>query len=103
MTITLTQDRLKRMIDAGFRGTCRPAERTAELKRRLKGVDTITIGRMEQVFFGLADRTRLMILELLAKEELCECEITAALDVIAAKYVPSSRHSRKGWLDCSQA
>jgi ArsR family transcriptional regulator len=36
---------------------------------------------MEQVFFGLADKTRLMMLELLAKEELCSCEITAALDL----------------------
>jgi DNA-binding transcriptional ArsR family regulator len=31
------------------------------------------------VFFGLADRTRLMILRLLSDEELCSCEIMAAL------------------------
>jgi len=36
---------------------------------------------MEQAFFGLADKTRLMMLELLTKEELCSCEITAALDL----------------------
>ncbi len=44
-------------------------------------MDVLTVARMEQVFFGLADKTRLMILELLAKEELCSCEITAALDL----------------------
>ena len=39
------------------------------------------IKRLEQVFFGLADKTRLMMLELLADEELCSCEIMAALDL----------------------
>jgi ArsR family transcriptional regulator len=81
MSITVTQDRLERLIDAGLRGSCRPAERTIQLKRRLKDVDTIAVARLEQAFFGLADKTRLMILELLAKEELCECEITTALGV----------------------
>ncbi len=81
MGITITQDRLGRLIDAGLRGSCRPAKRPAQLKRMLKEVDTITLARLEQVFFGLADKTRLMILELLAKEELCECEITTALGV----------------------
>jgi ArsR family transcriptional regulator len=33
------------------------------------------------VFFGYADKTRLMILELLADEELCSCEIMVALDL----------------------
>jgi ArsR family transcriptional regulator len=36
---------------------------------------------MERVFFGLADQTRVMILELLTDEELCSCEITAALQL----------------------
>jgi ArsR family transcriptional regulator len=33
------------------------------------------------MFFGYADKTRLMILELLTDEELCSCEIMAALDL----------------------
>jgi ArsR family transcriptional regulator len=37
--------------------------------------------RLEEVFFGLADNTRLRILQLLAKEELCACEVMAALDL----------------------
>ena len=35
--------------------------------------------RLEEVFFGLADSTRLKILQLLAREELCACEVMAAL------------------------
>jgi ArsR family transcriptional regulator len=42
-------------------------------------VDGQKIRRLEQVFFGLADKTRLMILELLKGEELCSCEIMAGL------------------------
>jgi ArsR family transcriptional regulator len=51
------------------------------LKKKANKVDSLRIRRLEQVFFGLADRTRLMILELLADEELCSCEIMAALDL----------------------
>jgi ArsR family transcriptional regulator len=51
------------------------------LKKKANKVDSLRIRRLEQVFFGLADETRLMILELLADEELCSCEIMAALDL----------------------
>jgi ArsR family transcriptional regulator len=44
-------------------------------------VDGQKIRRLEQVFFGLADKTRLMILELLKGEELCSCEIMAGLEL----------------------
>lgn len=81
MSVTLTHDRLKRLVDSGRRGMCRPAERVSQLKRKVKEVGDPKIARMEQLFFGLADKTRLMILELLADEELCSCEITAALDL----------------------
>jgi ArsR family transcriptional regulator len=36
---------------------------------------------LEAVFSALADNTRLRILQLLAKEELCACEVMAALDL----------------------
>ena len=81
MSIAVTEDRLRRLVSSGLRGVCRPAERISQLKARVRKVDPLTVARMEQVFFGLADKTRLMILELLAKEELCSCEITAALDL----------------------
>jgi len=81
MSIAVTEDRLRRLVGSGLRGICRPAERISQLKGRARKVDVLTVARMEQVFFGLADKTRLMMLELLAKEELCSCEITAALDL----------------------
>src|SRR3989304_1067876 len=79
MSVALTQDRLKRLMDSGLRGTCRPSERMSQLKKKVNRVDPLAIKRLEQVFFSYADKTRLMILELLADEELCSCEIMAAL------------------------
>ena len=79
MSIVLTQDRLKRLMDSGLRGTCRPSERMSQLKKKVNRVDPLAIKRLEQVFFSYADKTRLIILELLADEELCSCEIMAAL------------------------
>jgi len=70
---------LKRLMDSGLRGTCRPSERMSQLKKKVNRVDPLAIKRLEQVFFSYADKTRLMILELLADEELCSCEIMAAL------------------------
>ena len=81
MSIVLTQDRLKRLVDSGLRGACRPSERLSQLKKKTSRLDHMRIKRLEQVFFGLADKTRLMMLELLADEELCSCEIMAALDL----------------------
>lgn len=81
MAIAVAEDRLRRLVSSGLRGMCRPAERISQLRGRTRKIDVTTIARMEQVFFGLADKTRLMMLELLAKEELCSCEITAALDL----------------------
>ena len=80
MSVTVTHDRIRRLVDSGFRGTCRPAERVSQLKRKVNAADDLKIARMERLFFGLADRTRLLILQLLENEELCACEITAALD-----------------------
>ena len=79
MSVALTQDRLKRLMDSGLRGTCRPSERLSQLKKKVNRIDPLAIKRLEQVFFSYADKTRLMILELLADEELCSCEIMAAL------------------------
>jgi len=81
MSVTLAQERLKRLADSGLRGQCRPSERLSELRKRLEQVDEHTIARLEQIFFGLADRTRLRIVELLTNEELCACEVMAALNL----------------------
>jgi DNA-binding transcriptional ArsR family regulator len=81
LSVAVTQDRLKRLVDSGLRGACRPSERLSQLKRKAGEIGDPRIKRLEQTFFGLADKTRLMILELLADEELCSCEIMAALDL----------------------
>jgi len=81
MTVSVMQDRVKRLVDSGLRGTCRPSDRIAQLEKRAGQVDGQKIRRLEQVFFGLADKTRLMILELLKGEELCSCEIMAGLEL----------------------
>jgi len=81
MSVTLTEDRLRRLVDSGLRGSCRPSERVSQLRKRAKQTDDLTLRRLEAVFFGLADTTRLKILKLLGNEELCACEVMAALDL----------------------
>jgi len=79
--IVMQRDRLKRLMGSGLRGMCRSAERVSVLRKRVEQVDDVMIGRLEQLFFGLADRTRLRIIDLLTTEELCGCEIMAALNL----------------------
>jgi DNA-binding transcriptional ArsR family regulator len=81
MSVVMTEDRLRRLVDSGLRGSCRPSERISQLRKRAKQADEVMLKRLEEVFFGLADNTRLKILNLLAKEELCACEVMAALDL----------------------
>jgi ArsR family transcriptional regulator len=81
MSTVLVRDRMRRLVDSGLRGSCRPAALTSQLKKRAKEMDDLTLRRLEAVFFGLADSTRLRILKLLGKEELCACEVMAALDL----------------------
>jgi len=81
MSVAMTEDRLRRLVDSGLRGSCRPSERVSQLRKRVKGLDEVALSRLEHVFSGLADKTRLKILELLVNEELCACEVMAALDL----------------------
>jgi ArsR family transcriptional regulator, arsenate/arsenite/antimonite-responsive transcriptional repressor len=81
MSMTFTEDRLRRLVDSGLRGSCRPSERISQLKKRVRQVDDLTLRRLETAFFGLADGTRLKILKLLGEEELCACEVMAALEL----------------------
>jgi ArsR family transcriptional regulator len=81
MSEAVTEDRLRRLVDSGLRGSCRPSERISQLRKRARQADELMLKRMEAVFFGLADNTRLKIVNLLAKEELCACEVMAALDL----------------------
>jgi len=81
MSAAVTEDRLKRLVDSGLRGSCRVSERVSELRKRAKETDELTLRRLKDTFSGLADETRLQMLGLLAKEELCACELMAALDL----------------------
>lgn len=81
MSVALTEDRLRRLVDSGLRGSCRPSERVSQLRKRAKQTDDLTLRRLEAAFFGLADTTRLKILKLLGNEELCACEVMTALDL----------------------
>jgi DNA-binding transcriptional ArsR family regulator len=81
MSVVAVEDRVRRLVDSGLRGSCRTSERISQLKRRAKQADDTTLRRLEAVFSGLADNSRLRILQLLAKEELCGCEVMAALDL----------------------
>ena len=81
MSLIVTEDRLRRLVDSGLRGSCRPSERISQLRKRAKQGDDLTLKRLEAVFSGFADNTRLKILRLLAREELCACEVMAALDL----------------------
>jgi len=81
MSVAVTEDRLRRLVDSGLRGSCRPSERASQLKKRGKETSDMALRRLKDVFSGLADETRLKILKLLAGEELCACELMAALDL----------------------
>ena len=81
MSVAVTEDRLKRLVESGLRGSCRPGERASQLKKRVKELDNLALARLEDVFSALGDKTRLKMLRLLAKEELCACELMTALDL----------------------
>jgi len=81
MSVAVAQYRLKRLVDSGLRGSCRPAERVSQLKKRAKELDDRELRRLELIFSGFGEETRLKILKLIAREELCGCEVMAALDL----------------------
>lgn len=79
--MAIAEERVHRLVGSGLRGVCRPTERLSILRKRAEKISDEGLARAEQRFFGLADRTRLRILQLLEKEELCSCEVMAALDL----------------------
>jgi len=81
MNVTIAQNRLRRLAESGLRGRCRPLERISQLRKILKDLDEPKLVRMEHVFSGFGDRTRLKILRLLSEEELCSCEVMTALEL----------------------
>jgi ArsR family transcriptional regulator len=81
MSTTVTEDRLKRLLESGLRGPCRPGERVSQLRKHAKEIDDLPLRRLREVFSATADETRLKMLKLITNEELCACELMAALEL----------------------
>ena len=60
--------------------SCTPSKRITELKSRI-GEDEAPYRELEAFFAALGDATRLKMLKLVADEELCSCEVMAALEL----------------------
>lgn len=58
--------------------SCTPTERINQLKSRINE-DEGTFRQLEAFFAALGDVTRLRMLKVIADEELCSCEVMAAL------------------------
>jgi ArsR family transcriptional regulator len=60
--------------------SCTPTERITKLKSRI-GKSEKTLRELEDFFAALGDTTRLKMLKVIADEELCSCEVMAALEL----------------------
>ncbi|MGA2625770.1 MAG: metalloregulator ArsR/SmtB family transcription factor [Candidatus Bathyarchaeia archaeon] len=81
MSSVIAQARVKRLVTLGLvDSTCTPTERINELKAKLD-FDDRKFRENETFFSSLGDVTRLKMLKLIGDEELCSCEVMAALDL----------------------
>ena len=81
LSTTIAQARVKRLVNLGLVDTsCTPTERINQLKSKLGGDDQ-SFRRLEAFFAALGDATRLRMLKIIADEELCSCEVMAALEL----------------------
>jgi DNA-binding transcriptional ArsR family regulator len=79
LSATIAQARVKRLVNLGLVDTtCTPIERINQLKSKI-GEDDRSFRRLEAFFAALGDATRLRMLKLIGDEELCSCEVMAAL------------------------
>jgi ArsR family transcriptional regulator len=77
----IAQARVKRLVTLGLvDSTCTPTERINELKAKLPPDDR-NFRENETFFSSLGDVTRLKILKVIGDEELCSCEVMAALNL----------------------
>jgi len=78
---TIAQARVARLVNLGLADTsCTPSERVTQLKSRIRE-DGATYRELEEFFSALGDATRVKMLKLIADEELCSCEVMAALEL----------------------
>ena len=79
MSSVVAQARVRRLVGSGLvDSSCTPSERISELKSRVTEDDR-SFREMEAFFSSLGDVTRLRILKIIGDEELCSCEVMAAL------------------------
>jgi ArsR family transcriptional regulator len=78
---TIAQARVQRLVSLGLADTsCTPAERINQLKSRIREEET-DYQSLEAFFAALGDATRLKMLKIIGDEELCSCEVMAALEL----------------------
>jgi DNA-binding transcriptional ArsR family regulator len=81
MSSAVAQARVKRLVSSGLvDSSCTPSERVSELRSRV-AEDDHSFQEMEVFFSSLGDVTRLKILKIIGDEELCSCEVMAALQL----------------------
>jgi DNA-binding transcriptional ArsR family regulator len=81
MSTTVAQARVKRLVTLGLvECNCTPSERIEQLKSRIRE-DDVRFRELTTFFSALGDSTRLKMLSLIGDEELCSCEIMAALEL----------------------
>ena len=81
MSKSIAQARVTRLVTLGLADTsCTPSERVTQLRSRITDDET-TYRELEAFFSALGDATRLKMLKLIADEELCSCEVMAALEL----------------------
>jgi ArsR family transcriptional regulator len=81
MSSTIAQARVKRLVNLGLAETsCTPVERITQLKIRV-GKNDKNLRELEEFFAALGDTNRLKMLKIIADEELCSCEVQAALEL----------------------
>jgi len=77
---TIAQARVKRLVGLGLVDTtCTPVERIRQLRARLE--EDRGVHKQEEFYAALGDSTRLRMLKLIGDEELCSCEVMAALEL----------------------
>ena len=81
MSKTIAQARVQRLVSLGLADTtCTPSERITQLRSRIRESEK-TYEELEAFFAALGDATRLKMLKIIADEELCSCEVMAALEL----------------------
>jgi DNA-binding transcriptional ArsR family regulator len=79
MSRTVAQARVRRLVDLGLvDSNCTPNERILQLKSKVREEDS-GVRELEAFFSALGDSTRLKMLKVIGDEELCSCEVMAAL------------------------